>query len=401
MRRFTVLLAVLLVFLFIPSAYALLCSDFRVISSVDGTCPNRNSPPIACGSCEDAGVPQQFLIAYEAEFAEPIQAQFIERIKADFNYGEVAEWGVDLEGGGIVVLQDQNFFPGNNGYFAGSFDVDFTTFVPVPLSPTAEVKSIFFRVGSSGGTECMGFGLNQLEIQLTDCNGGSPPPAQYCPIDESCPFFICGDGSVDGDELCDDGNIVDGDGCNFACLIEGNAPGECGDGVCDFPENPISCPEDCIIADEAGGVLFDLAMAHNMLFSKVQDLLHIVKDFLVQLEFKTIEFTLANYACDDQPVSFWFPADSDPYGKLHEIDAMIRLLIDSMQRAIDVNGNAFGSINSADLSIAGERLDMAEVEINNENFRRALECKCLAYKGLAEIPDTSDPPLDDCLLIVP
>ncbi len=395
MRRFVVVVGLLLVLSVIPSAYAL-CSGFRVIKSVDGTCPNMNSPPIACGSCGTVNF-KQFTFAYHTELAYPIEAQYINRIKADFNYGEVAEWGVDLVGGGIVVLQGQSFFPGNNGYFAGSFDVDFTTFVPVPLSPTAKVKSIFFRVSASGATRCMGFDLDQLEIELEDCNGGTPPPAPHCPVDDSCPVFICGDGTTDGDELCDDGNNVNGDGCNFACRIEGAGAGECGDGVCDITENPINCPEDCIIADEASGVLFDLAMSHNMLFSKVQDLLHIVKDLLVQLEFKTIEFTLTNYACDDQPVSFWFPADKDPYGKLHEIDALVRLLIDSIRRGQTINPGAFGTLTAGDVIDAENRLDFAEVALGNDDFRRAFECKCLAYKTLAEIPDTSNPPISDCV----
>lgn len=30
----------------------------------------------------------------------------------------------------------------------------------------------------------------------------------------------CGDGVVDGVEECDDGNLVDGDGCTDACLVE-------------------------------------------------------------------------------------------------------------------------------------------------------------------------------------
>ena len=33
----------------------------------------------------------------------------------------------------------------------------------------------------------------------------------------------------DADEECDDGNLVDGDGCSSRCTIEGN-PAACGDG---------------------------------------------------------------------------------------------------------------------------------------------------------------------------
>jgi cysteine-rich repeat protein len=36
--------------------------------------------------------------------------------------------------------------------------------------------------------------------------------------EQICP--VCGDGKVEGDEECDDGNIIDGDGCNATCEIE-------------------------------------------------------------------------------------------------------------------------------------------------------------------------------------
>jgi len=201
------------------------------------------------------------------------------------------------------------------------------------------------------------------------------------------------------------GQNSDGD----TLVLQTSFPPPCNNGVfepgfeeCEAGIDETACPGycsafDCTCSKEASFTLFDLAIGHNMLFSKVQDLLHIVKDFLVQLEFKTIEFTLANYACDDQPVSFWFPSDQDPYGKLHEIDSMIQLLIDSLQRGLDAGGD-FGTIDGADLSDAQGRLDEAENQINLGNFRRALECKCLAYKGLAEITDSSAPPLNDCLI---
>ena len=41
-------------------------------------------------------------------------------------------------------------------------------------------------------------------------------------------YGICGDGTVDSDEQCDDDNNVDGDGCSWDCKLEG-----CGNGVLD------------------------------------------------------------------------------------------------------------------------------------------------------------------------
>ncbi|MBI4709250.1 MAG: hypothetical protein HY764_03550 [Candidatus Portnoybacteria bacterium] len=37
-------------------------------------------------------------------------------------------------------------------------------------------------------------------------------------IDENC--IVCGDGEIEGDESCDDGNLEDGDGCLSTCLIQ-------------------------------------------------------------------------------------------------------------------------------------------------------------------------------------
>lgn len=41
---------------------------------------------------------------------------------------------------------------------------------------------------------------------------------------------VCGDGVVEGDEACDDGNLVDGDGCSAACTVESGSAELC-DGV--------------------------------------------------------------------------------------------------------------------------------------------------------------------------
>ena len=55
----------------------------------------------------------------------------------------------------------------------------------------------------------------------------------------------CGDGTVDPGEQCDDGNLVNGDGCDANCQSE--EPAECGNGVleggeeCD-PPGSITCP---------------------------------------------------------------------------------------------------------------------------------------------------------------
>jgi cysteine-rich repeat protein len=68
--------------------------------------------------------------------------------------------------------------------------------------------------------------LALLAIFIAACaqstnNGGIPPN--------------CGDGHVDSDEECDDGNRVGGDGCSAACQVESGNP-RCGDGILETGE---------------------------------------------------------------------------------------------------------------------------------------------------------------------
>ena len=168
---------------------------------------------------------------------------------------------------------------------------------------------------------------------------------------------VCGNSIVESPEECDDGNIVDGDGCSAICLSE----------------------------KEIHYVLYDLAINHNLLFSKVQDLLHIVNDLLFQLEIKTIEIQLTDFPCNQQPVSFWIPADLSPYGKLNEIDALINLLI----KAIRDGGETNFGLSTQDLINSQSKLADAECLISSNQFRNAFNCKCLAYKDLLGVVDAS------------
>ncbi|MFH0859452.1 MAG: DUF4215 domain-containing protein, partial [Patescibacteria group bacterium] len=57
----------------------------------------------------------------------------------------------------------------------------------------------------------------------------------YCVAFNALDFF-CGDNNLDPGEQCDDGNIVDGDGCSSVCTIETPSP-FCGDGNTDLGED--------------------------------------------------------------------------------------------------------------------------------------------------------------------
>jgi cysteine-rich repeat protein len=64
---------------------------------------------------------------------------------------------------------------------------------------------------------------------------------------------VCGDGDREGSEQCDDGNLVNNDGCSSNCRIES----WCGDGnvdpgeECDpgDPETRLNCTQNCTLVD--------------------------------------------------------------------------------------------------------------------------------------------------------
>ncbi len=68
---------------------------------------------------------------------------------------------------------------------------------------------------------------------------------------------FCGDGIVNGTEECEDGNYVDGDGCNSICMFE-----VCGNGIVDFGEEcdggagcSSSCQYEFIVPDDDGQIV--------------------------------------------------------------------------------------------------------------------------------------------------
>jgi cysteine-rich repeat protein len=88
------------------------------------------------------------------------------------------------------------------------------------------------------------------------------PSAEVCPSGRLCPAGAhcaaaqdvcittpCGNGRLDPGEICDDGNVIDGDYCNSTCT----STEVCGNGiidremheVCDDPTGVVSCSADC------------------------------------------------------------------------------------------------------------------------------------------------------------
>ncbi len=60
------------------------------------------------------------------------------------------------------------------------------------------------------------------DTKMEACNACDCTPEGFWACDtQECPPAVCGDGIVGGDETCDDGNLVDGDGCSGLCAQEG------------------------------------------------------------------------------------------------------------------------------------------------------------------------------------
>jgi cysteine-rich repeat protein len=77
--------------------------------------------------------------------------------------------------------------------------------------------------GGRGGTSGAGMGgSGRGGTTAVDSSGGSSTVVIECPggflVEVTAP--VCGDGALDVSELCDDGNVSSGDGCNSQCRIE-------------------------------------------------------------------------------------------------------------------------------------------------------------------------------------
>ncbi|HUQ05372.1 MAG TPA: M36 family metallopeptidase [Kofleriaceae bacterium] len=70
-----------------------------------------------------------------------------------------------------------------------------------------------FTLESDGGLEMGGWTIDDFCIMARGAPGGT-----------------CGDGTMGGDETCDDGNLVDGDGCSATCVDETGGGGCCSTG---------------------------------------------------------------------------------------------------------------------------------------------------------------------------
>ncbi len=65
--------------------------------------------------------------------------------------------------------------------------------------------------------------------------------------------FVCGNGMIEAGEDCDDGNLIDVDGCSSTCQTESAI---CGDNVCEIKfESTVACPQDCGLVCPTNGLV--------------------------------------------------------------------------------------------------------------------------------------------------
>lgn len=102
--------------------------------------------------------------------------------------------------------------------------------------------------GGSGGSGGGGGGGGSGGDSGTGGGGGPTCGNNICEIGEdtnSCyvDCGVCGNNILEGPEQCDDGNLLNGDGCDSQCQNEISP--SCGNGICEQGEDFNTCPQDC------------------------------------------------------------------------------------------------------------------------------------------------------------
>lgn len=182
----------------------------------------------------------------------------------DLEAGEACDDGNNSNGDGCTAsctIEDGN--PCNADAECASGICDLTEARPLcePAGSCGNGVNEVFEA-CDDGNEMGGDGCSRVCLLETGepCTNDADCDTEVCDGMESntCePANTCGNGALEGDELCDDGNVVTGDGCDAQCLLEiGAGPctdgSQCASGVCNtMAETPV-----CAIAIGCGnGVL--------------------------------------------------------------------------------------------------------------------------------------------------
>ena len=140
---------------------------------------------------------------------------------------------------------------GESSSSGSSSSSDTTLDTTTTASDTATDTTASDTTTDTSAAEC---GNGAVEDPEQCDNGVDNGPTNDCLAD--CSFNVCGDTFVGPIEGCDDGNLIDGDGCSAMCLIEnpgdgvvmcGNKIYQCGDGIDNDGDNEIDLADpECI-----------------------------------------------------------------------------------------------------------------------------------------------------------
>ena len=98
--------------------------------------------------------------------------------------------------------------------------------IPIPFQPsdlavTSDGQSVYVTRPALNQVTVIDTSSNTIGVSVF--SGGTVPRGISIPkVSIGCP--VCGDGTLDPGEECDDGNMTHGDGCSAVCMLE---PGEC------------------------------------------------------------------------------------------------------------------------------------------------------------------------------
>jgi len=166
-------------------------------------------------------------------------------------YGTTRDLDVTLGSGGVAPAQ------------AGNYHYTITNAVVTGLTLTSQVIAVAVSATCGDGfvndpsEVCddgnlnTGDGCNTACLREVGepCTGDTDCASNLCNVAAMPPVCAppvgCGNGVLEAGEACDDGNNVNGDGCTAACQIEDGNPctanAECSSDVCDMTEAPPLC----------------------------------------------------------------------------------------------------------------------------------------------------------------
>jgi cysteine-rich repeat protein len=245
--------------------------DFCRIPSVSTLAEHKPDVAVVAGPITNpANHNRYYLLAPASWLAAQGQAACLGGHLATINDGAENAWAYDTFStyGNVehcLWIGLTNSVPGSRWGWAwtGGEPLTFTqwgAFEPTGAGPYAYIiapsdpQASFWRDDDAAGERCSA-GLPNGLVEVSDCGNGRIDPGEECDdgnqvngdgCQVTCRLPRCGDGIVDVGEECDDGNASPFDGCTNACTVCDNsvvtAPEECDDANTDNHDDCLNAP---------------------------------------------------------------------------------------------------------------------------------------------------------------